>query len=304
MIISVSRRSDIPAFYADWFMNRIRAGYCTVPNPFNPNQISHVSLQPEDVEIIVFWTRNPAPLIPCLPELDRRGYSYYFLFTLMDNPRWLEVNQGTFSTSINNFRKLSDTIGSEKVIWRYDPMVLSNFTQVEFHTQAYLKIARRLTGYTNRSIISLVDLYRKTQQRLGALTGLGLEIFPWEARSIAELIRVLVEMARSHGLDIYSCAEDHDLRAGGILPGKCIDDDYILKTFGIAVNGKKDSSQRKPCGCVVSKDIGIYNTCLAGCQYCYATTSFKQAKLNYLAHDPGSASLINRNCTHHKNLKD
>jgi hypothetical protein len=304
MIISVSRRSDIPAFYADWFMNRIRAGYCTVPNPFNPNQISHVSLKPEDVEVIVFWTRNPAPLLPYLPELDRRGYNYYFLFTLMHNPRLLEVNQPSFSTSISNFRQLSDTIGPEKVIWRYDPIILSNISQVEFHAQAYLNIARMLKGYTNRSIISLVDLYRKTRQRLYALSRQGLEILPWDEISLARLIGLLVDLARSHGLDIYSCAEDHDVGSLGIIPGKCIDDNYILKTFGIAVNGKKDSSQRKPCGCVVSKDIGMYDTCLSGCQYCYATTSFEQAKLNYRAHDPGSASLINRNCHHAKNVKD
>ena len=146
MIISASRRTDIPAFYARWFMNRIREGYCTVPNPFNPNQVSRISLKPEDVDIIVFWTRYARPLMPFLNELDDRGYRYYFLYTLMNNPRALEPKSPSHKRSLNTFQNLSNRIGMEKVIWRYDPIVFTRITDPNFHKETYQHIAEQLKG--------------------------------------------------------------------------------------------------------------------------------------------------------------
>jgi hypothetical protein len=295
LIISASRRTDIPAFYAQWFINRIRAGHCTVPNPFNRKQVSHVLLCPEDVTSIVFWTRNPQPLIPYLKELDQLGYRYYFQYTVMNNPRLIDTMAPSLSSSLKIFKKLSDLIGPERVIWRYDPVIISNITGIEFHTDTYKHIAETLRNYTQRSVISLLDIYPKLKKRLQVLKDKGVEIVDCNNKSdkrFDELMYTLAGIAEQNKMEIVSCAEDPDLTKYNIHPGKCIDDDYIERVFGINVTHKKDPTQRRACGCVVSRDIGVYNTCLSGCQYCYATTSFEKAKALYENHNPDSASMV------------
>lgn len=295
MIISASRRTDIPAFYSEWFLNRIRAGYCTVPNPFNRNQISWVSLLPNDVDIIVFWTRNPKPLIPLLDELDNLGYRYYFQYTLMSNPRSIDTKTPAFQTAINTFIELSEKIGAEKIVWRYDPIVFSSITPAEFHQQTYNALASMLKGFTYRSVISIVDDYKKIKRRMATLDQKGVEYHPSFSipkEILNNLIENFAQEAKLNNMELHSCAEEIDLTSLGVLPGKCIDDEYIRDTFGIDATQKKDPSQRKVCGCVVSKDIGSYDTCLFGCQYCYATQSFERAGINYKRHNPNSPSLL------------
>lgn len=291
MIISASRRTDIPAFYSRWFMNRIREGFCTVPNPFNPTQISNISLAPENIDLIVFWTRNPGPIIPYLKELDQRGYHYYFLYTLMDNPKLLDPKAPSVKHSIKIFKKLSDFIGPEKIIWRYDPIVLSNITDIDFHKKAFENIAGSLNGYTLRCIISFVEIYRKITGRIARLSEKGFMVNEGD-NDIPALSVFLAQAAAKNTMQIQSCALKKDLKEFGIFPGKCIDDDYIKKFFGLKLDLKKDPSQRKECGCVFSKDIGMYNSCLYECRYCYATTSFEKAGINYRSHNPCSSSLL------------
>ena len=294
MIISASRRTDVPAFYSDWFMNRIEFGYCDVPNPFNPTQISRVSLKPEDVDVLVFWTRNPSPLLPRLDELDRRGYRYLFLYTLMHNPRTIDPGCPGLEEALAAFKSLSDRIGPERVVWRYDPVLFTNKTPPEFHRKTYESLARQLRGFTRRSIMSVVNLYSKTRQRLSALRQKGVDLVEWEEESLIDLWKSMAVAAQDNGMDLLSCAQERDRTACGIKPGKCIDDGLIREGFGLEVGHRKDPSQRKACGCVVSKDIGMYDTCLYGCVYCYATTSFDRAKENYRLHDPQSPALISR----------
>jgi hypothetical protein len=295
MIISASRRTDIPAFYARWFINRVRAGYCTVPNPFNPGQVTHVSLRPEEVDVIVFWTRNPRPMFRHLDELDRRGYRYYFQYTLLDYPRLIDRKGPPVQASLDTFRELAGRIGPERVIWRYDPIVFSNLTGARFHQETYARIARALRGHTHRSVISLMDMYRKLEKRMRALAEQGVRVVTGDGQPgprFDELMHAMVDAAHQNGMHIFSCAETRDLQAYGIRPGKCIDDDYIGQVFGLEVTHRKDPSQRAACGCVASRDVGMYETCLFGCQYCYATSSFERARLNYRAHDPRSPSLL------------
>ncbi|MHC4321061.1 MAG: DUF1848 domain-containing protein [Planctomycetota bacterium] len=295
MIISASRRTDIPAFYAQWFINRIRAGYCTVPNPFNRKQVSHILLCPEDVTNIVFWTRNPQPLIPYLKELDQLGYRYYFQYTVMNNPRLIDTMTPSLSSSLKIFKNLSDLIGPEKVIWRYDPVMISNITDIEFHKNTYKHIAESLRNYTQRSVISLLDIYPKLKKRLKALKESGVEIVDLNKELYERfdgLLYTLADVAEQCRMEIVSCAEDPDLTKYNIQPGKCIDDNYIKRVFGMNVTHKKDPFQREACGCVVSRDIGVYNTCLSGCQYCYATSSFEKARFLYENHNPESTSMV------------
>jgi DNA repair photolyase len=296
MIISASRRTDIPAFYSDWFMNRIRAGYCTVPNPFNRNQISRVELGPQDVDVIVFWTRNPRPLFRHLDELDQRGYRYYFQYTVLNNPRTVDPKSPSVDAAIKTFRELADRVGSQRVIWRYDPIVLSEATSPAFHMASHARIAEALAGATRRNVVSIVDIYKKAQKRLRELRQQGVVVEEITQAGISNEVGAILEhlaaIASRCGMEIYSCAEELDLRPYGIQPGKCIDDEYIARTFGLQLKIKKDPGQRDACGCVVSKDIGTYDTCLFGCQYCYATTSFETAQQNHAQHDSLSSSLI------------
>ncbi len=291
MIISASRRTDIPAFYSKWLMNRIRAGFCTVPNPFNPAQISNISLAPEHVDLIVFWTRNPGPIIPYLKELDQRGYRYYFLYTLMNNPKLLDPKSPSVKHSLNIFKKLSGLIGPEKIIWRYDPVIFSNITEINFHAKAFENIAESLCSYTFRCVISFVEIYRKIKSRLDRLSDKGFILTECD-ESISKLSVILAQIADKNNMEIQSCALKKNLGKFGILPGKCIDYDYISKIFGIKLELKKDPFQRKECGCIASKDIGMYNSCLYECQYCYATGSFEKAGINYRNHDSSSSSLL------------
>ena len=292
MIISASRRTDISAFYADWFVNRIRAGFCTVPNPFNPNQVARVALGPEDVDVIVFWTRNPRPLMRHLAELDARGYRYYFQHTLLDNPRPLDPHVPTLEASMATFRDLAGRIGSERVIWRYDPIVWSDITGLEFHRRTYERIARALRGYTCRSVISFLDIYRKAEKRLKALAQQGIGLATPDEADLGKLVQALVETATANGMEITSCAEQLDLQRYGVRPGKCVDDEFIKRVLGIEVSHDKDPSQRPACGCVIRRDIGMYDSCLFGCAYCYATSNLARARANHTQHHPDSPSLI------------
>jgi len=294
VIISASRRTDLPAFYSEWLMNRVRAGYCLVPNPFNRDQISRVSLEPPDVDGIVFWTRNPRPLFPYLSELDDRGYRYYFLYTLMANPRQIDPGSPPAETSIETLRELSRRIGQRRVVWRYDPILLSNLTGPDFHLRSYRRIAAALKGYTTRSVVSIAHIYRKIQKRIACLAKQGIHLLPYDEKVLSPLMSSLAEIASENGMEIQSCADELDLHRFGIRPGKCVDDDLISEVFGLDFKAKKDVCQRKQCGCVASKDIGMYDSCLFGCSYCYATGSFERAKANYRMHDPGSASLLGR----------
>jgi hypothetical protein len=295
MIISASRRTDIPAFYAEWFINRIQAGYCTVPNPFNRKQISRVSLHPDDVDAIVFWTRNPKPIFSYLDELDQRGYRYYFQYTLLGYPREIDVKTPSREIALETFKKLVEHVGPEHLIWRYDPIVFSQLTSAQYHIENFAQIAENLRGYTFRSVVSIMDMYAKIRKRVAAINEQGVGLVTYDgspSKRFDDLMTSFVHAAKDNGMQIQSCAEELDLTVYGIRPGKCVDDGYIRETFGIEVGHQKDPGQRKACGCVISKDIGIYDSCLFECQYCYATGNFGRAQDNYKQHNPQSPSLI------------
>lgn len=294
MIISASRRTDIPAFYSDWFINRIRAGYCTNINPFNRHQVTQVSLRPEDVDVIVFWTKNPEPLIKHLKELDARGFRYYFQYTLSGYPQFLEPYVPELKKGISTFKKLADLIGPEKVIWRYDPIVISNKTDLEYHKKQIDYIARELEGYTHRLIVSVVDEYRKARINFDRLDKQFIIIQRQSSENqVRDIIEFIVKRAEQSKMEAFSCAEILDLKPFGLMPGKCIDDNYIKKVFGIHVTAEKDKNQRPECGCVPSKDIGAYDTCFHGCLYCYAG-NFSTTQKNKANHFLDSPSIIGR----------
>ena len=295
MIISASRRTDIPAFYSEWFINRIRAGYCEVVNPFNSSQIAHVSLQPVDVDIIVFWTRHAAPLMPRLEELDARGYAYYFLYSILGYPRSIEPYSPTLEIAIRTFKNLSNRIGAPRVIWRYDPILISEHTSLTYHQRQFQRISRSLENFTQRVIISFVDRYTKTRHRFLRLAAQGYDLTEPSAipqDDILDFLTTLGKEADEHGMEVTFCAEEGLPVAQNVRQGKCIDDEFIGREFGIKINTIKDPYQRKACRCVISKDIGVYDSCLFGCRYCYACVGSEKAIQMYTRHNPGSPRLI------------
>lgn len=292
MIVSASRRTDIPAFYADWFMNRVREGFCDVPNPVNPAQVSRVSLRPDDVDVIVFWTRHAAPLLPYLAELDDRGFRYYFLYTLMNNPAALDPKVPDPDKAVAVFRDVAQRIGPQRVIWRYDPIVLTDRTDAAFHIEQFTRISERLAGATRRCIISFMDVYKRIRSRLAALEAGGYRLQALDDRRLGALVPSLARIAREGGLEIASCAETRDLARFGVAPGKCIDDELIESVFDVRVARRKDAAQRAECRCAASRDIGMYDTCPCGCRYCYATTGDHMVAAKRAKHDLHGTAMI------------
>jgi len=299
MIISASRRTDIAAFYSQWFMNRIRAGSVQVRNPFNAKQIKEVSLKRDDVDVIVFWTRNPAKMMEHLDELDGNGFRYYFQFTITGFPRQIEKSVPNMEKAVEMFCALSKRLSPERVIWRFDPILLNTLVDESEHQRLFKEIAEQLEGFTQRVVISFADIYRKVSRNLNRLThsidGQKINFYDitQELGTLEPFVTELVQIAEEHQLEIQSCAEDIDLAHLGIPDGKCIDDTLINQTFGLNLGVKKDKGQRKSCGCVQSIDIGQYNTCLHGCSYCYATYNPTLAQQNWQKHDENSSFLIN-----------
>ena len=293
IVISASRRTDIPAYYSGWFMERIRAGFCLVPHPFNRRKISFVPLIPEKTAAIIFWTKDPTPLLSRLPELDDLGFRYLFLFTLNDYPSPLEPMVPPLEKRIEAFQRLAEMIGPRRMAWRYDPIIISNRTDWDWHRQTFIRLSRELSGASEKAVTSIVSWYAKTRRRLGPLAGEGFQ-FDQEAADRPEMRELLADMAqqaKKTGFTLSICAESRDFSDLGVAPARCIDGEWLAELWGLEGPFKKDPGQRKACGCTVSKDIGVSDTCRHDCAYCYATVSTKAAQKNHEAHNMHSPML-------------
>jgi len=285
MIISASRRTDIPAFYTEWFFNRINEGFALVRNPMNNSQIRNVSLKVDDVDCIVFWTKNPQAIIPRLDTLNQ--YHYYFQFTLNPYERDIETSLPDKTELMDTFRRLSDKLGAHRVIWRYDPILLNEKYTVAYHVEHFGKMAHTFKGYTEKATISFIDFYSKIER---AMSNLNIEKINSETKH--NLAKQFAAIARENSLVIDTCAEDIELSPYGITHARCIDAALIEKMTGYPIDVKKDKSQRPECGCAASVDIGAYNTCRHGCLYCYANSNQSVVLKNMEAHNKLSPLLI------------
>ena len=328
VIISASRSTDIPAFYAKWFFNRLAKGYCVWYNPFN-QQPMYVSFK--NCKVIVFWTKNPAPIFPYLPELDKRGIHYYFQITLNDyEQERFEPNVPSVEERVETFKTLSNLIGKEKVIWRFDPLIITpNVGPKELLTRIW-NVGNKLKGYTDKLVFSFVDVkaYRKVQNNLikETMSFTKEDVKNAEANHSQriELVEGLKKIREAWAKDgwnmtMATCAEDIDLDAYEIEHNRCIDGELMKRIFAddeeliyYLHTGKlperdifgeipplpqktkdlKDKGQRKICGCMISKDIGMYNTCKHFCVYCYANTSRTVVNSNISNLNLQSESLI------------
>lgn len=287
MIISASRRTDIPAFYSQWFFNRLTEGEVMVRNPMNPKQVSRICLDPGRIDAIVFWTRNPRPMLDRLDRLDR--CPFYFLFTVTPYGKNLEPGLPPREQIIATFKQLSRRIGRERVVWRYDPILLTGRIDENVHLKQFTEIAQKLAPYTERCIISFLDMYNKCKRNLKGFNIIDLEHDPDRQRRIGEMLGAV---AKENGIELNTCAQEIDLKDIGIGQGKCIDDQLLERISGCPMVTRKDRNQRKNCRCIESIDIGAYDSCSHLCLYCYANTAPGAVRLNINRHDPESPLLI------------
>ena len=285
MILSVSRRTDIPAFYSEWFFNRIQEGYVCVRIPMNVHQVSKINLSPDLIDCIVFWSKNPYPMLSRLDELSR--YMYYFQFTINPYDTVLEQYVPGKKHIIETFKRLSDKISPDRVIWRYDPIILTDEISVDYHIRYFEEIAKRLHTYTKTCVISFVDLYKKTEKNLK-----GASLREPNFSEMFNLAAHMALIASKYGMRVQTCAEKIELESVGIVHGHCIDSVLIEDLLGVKLVVSKDKNQRPECGCVQSIDIGEYNTCAHNCKYCYANFNKEKVALRFMQHNPKSPLLI------------
>ena len=280
MIVSVSRRTDIPALYPQWFVNRLLAGEVLVPNPYNRKKVSRISLSRDVVDCFVFWSKNLEPMIPYLRMIDMLEYPYYFEMTITGYGKEMEPNLPSTEESIATFILLSERLGKERMDFRFDPIILNEKYPLSYHLEQFDMMCEWLHRYTTRCIFSFVDPYKGSR---------FLEPEPEEMEAAAS---GLAKIAAKYGLPLYTCAEKINLEKYGVGHAACIDKGKIERLVGYKLDVKKDSGQRRECGCYESVDIGMYDTCIHGCRYCYATGSLEGARKKHDLHDPQSPILI------------
>lgn len=280
MIISASRRTDIPSFYSEWLFNRLKEGYVCVRNPMNIHQISQISLSPDVVDGIVFWTKNPTPMLERIHELD--NYTYYFQFTLNSYGKDIEKNVPSKNdVIIPTFKKLSSIIGKERIVWRYDPILINEHYTREYHKKYFQKLCDSLCNYTEKCTVSFVDLYKNTERNTKSLN-----IHTPSNEEVLELMSFFSKIAHENGIYIDTCTEEYDLSSLNIKHACCIDKSRLERIGNYQLKIGKDKNQRSICGCIESIDIGMYNTCENGCMYCYANFNCEMAQKNHNKHNP------------------
>ncbi|WP_320970024.1 DUF1848 domain-containing protein [Bacteroides nordii] len=286
MIISASRRTDIPAFYSDWFFNRIKERYVLVPNPYNSKMISRISLDPAVVDCIVFWSKNPAPMLEKLDKL--KDYNYYFQFTLNPYGPDIENHLPAISKRIDTFKRLSDRIGKEKVIWRYDPVLTNETYTPGFHKEKFAEIAYELKEHTEKCMLGFIDHYQHIRTAVGQFN-----IQPLLKADIEEMAVSFKKTVDTCSIQLDTCTVKVDLTHLGIPGGLCIDNQLVERIAGYPISVRKDKNQRDICRCAESIDIGTYESCLNGCIYCYAIKgNYNTVKYNLNKHDKNSPMLV------------
>ncbi len=286
MIISASRRTDIPAFYSDWFFNRIKERYVLVPNPYNSKMISRISLDPAVVDCIVFWSKNPAPMLEKLDKL--KDYNYYFQFTLNPYGPDIENHLPAISKRIDTFKRLSDRIGKEKVIWRYDPVLTNETYTPGFHKEKFAEIAYDLKEHTEKCMLGFIDHYQHIRTAVGQFN-----IQPLLKADIEEMAVSFKKTVDTCSIQLDTCTVKVDLTHLGIPGGLCIDNQLVERIAGYPISVRKDKNQRDICRCAESIDIGTYESCLNGCIYCYAIKgNYNTVKYNLNKHDKDSPMLV------------
>ena len=288
MIIQTGMRTDIPAFFSEWFLNRIKEGFVLVRNPYNPKQVTRYSLYPDVVDLIAFCSKNPAPMLRHMNAL--KPYGQYWFVTITPYGKEIEPNVPAKEKVMEDFKSLSDMVGIDSMGWRYDPIFVDDEHSVEWHISEFEKMAASLSGYTKSCVISFIDIYKKVERN-----------FPL-AREVSKNDRItigkeFIKIAKQYGMTIRPCAEGNDLAPYGADCSGCM----TVNTFETALHAHLDVPKRKnnqrngQCACLLGVDIGAYDTCSHLCKYCYANTNAALVKENMKKHDPLSPFLLGGN---------
>lgn len=283
MIINTGQRTDIPAFYTDWFVNRLKVGFVLVRNPYNPRSVTRYRLSPEVVDLIGFCTKNPAPMLPHMDLL--RPYGQFWYVTITPYGKEIEPGVPDKREVLDSFRRLSDTVGPDRMGWRYDPVFISGDYPAERHIKAFEYMAKSLSGYTRTAVISFVDLYEKTKRNFP-------EVRPVTAEQRLLLGKAFVEIAGQYGMTVRPCGEGDELARFGADCSGCMTVAMYEQALGRRLKVPKTAPARKECACYLGGDIGAYNTCGHLCRYCYANYDAATVRKNLAAHDPESPLLI------------
>jgi len=290
MILQTGMRTDIPAFYSEWFMNRIREGYVLVRNPYHMEQVTRYEINPEMIDLIAFCTKNPAPMIPYMEGL--KEYGQYWFVTITPYGKEFEPNVPLKTDVIKCFQKLSDMVGVNSMGWRYDPILINSKYTVDYHITAFDKMAKQLSGYTETCIISFVDLYEKVKRNAPEIRAVS------DSEQIT-IAKAFSEIGKSYRITIKGCHENKELSRYGIDMSGCLNQAVYEKALGVSLDLPKRKSQRD-CNCFFGTDIGAYNSCGHFCRYCYANANIQSVKRNMMRHNPNSPFLIGESLSNDK----
>ena len=286
MIINTGCRTDIPAYFSEWLFNRIKEGYVYVRNPYYKNQVMKYRLTPDVVDCLSFCTKNPAPMLPRIHEID--GFRQFWFITITPYGKEIEPNVPDKEKVIQDFKKLSESIGPEKIGWRYDPIFITDKYTLKSHIENFEKMAAKLAGYTHDCVISFIDLYEKTKRNFP-----GVKAVTEEERFV--IAKEFVRIGKKYDIKIKTCVEGHELSKYGVDCSGCMTKSVIEKAIGVRLKLHQKKSTRGSCNCLLGNDIGEYNTCGHGCVYCYANYDQKTVIDNMKLHNPKSPFLIGGN---------
>lgn len=283
MILNTGSRTDIPAYYSNWFYNRIKAGFVLVRNPYYPSQITRYLLDPEVIDAMVFCTKNPFPMLDQISLLS--AYDTFWFITITPYGKEIEPHVPPKELVIDSFQRLSTFIGSRRMSWRYDPIFITGQYSVEYHMEQFEQIAGALSGYTNQCVVSFIDLYEKTKRNFRGI------------HSVTEydqirLINAFSKTAKKHGLQIHLCCESKNLVCENVDADGCLSQTVLEKSLGFRFTVPKKKTARSECSCLLGADIGAYNSCGHGCLYCYANYDHETVSKNMRLHNPLSPLLI------------
>ena len=284
MILNTGSRTDIPAFYSEWFFNRIQEGYCLVRNPYDATQVTKYLLDPELIDCMVFCTKNPEPMLERMEELA--AFRQFWQVTITPYGKDIEPNVPPKETVIDSFNRLAQIVGPYATTWRYDPIIINRKYTLAHHLIVFEKMANALAGSTHRCVISFVDLYEKTKKNMAGVR----RVTKPERETIAD---EFVRVGKKYGIEICTCHEGDELKKFGVNTEGCMTTEVLERVIGYTMKvpaaGKK---AREGCECLLGADIGVYNTCAHGCRYCYANFDYDTVTQNMELHDPASPFLI------------
>lgn len=283
MILNTGSRTDIPAYYSDWFYNRIKEGYVLVRNPYYPAQVTRYRLSPDVVDVLVFCTKNPEPMLARLKELAE--YTCFWFVTITPYGKEIEPYVPEKEKVLESFRRLSEQVGNSKMSWRYDPVFITEKYSIEYHIEQFGKMADFLAGYTNQCVVSFIDLYEKTRRNFPN----GKAVSPEEQE---RLINAISQIAKENNMQIHLCCENKALVRENVDAEGCLTKEVLENAIGCRLDVPKKKYARQECNCLLGADIGMYNTCGHGCLYCYANYDAKTVAENRKRHDVNSPFLI------------